>query len=146
MNYQNSIAKFIINNELIGTAWLIDHQFAITAAHCIDDGIENVTLSFPTLSPILATLIDKDTLLDVALLKLEQPQSDLKPLEISKRPNSAFDKWLAHGYPGAVIDRFGAGISIGGEILNFDIQFKDQCHWRRGNPLWLPAPTNRDFS
>jgi len=126
MDYDKSIAKLLINNELIGTAWLIDHKFAITAAHCIDDGIKNVTLLFPAIDSIPATLIDKDAHLDVALLKLEQPQSNLKPFGISKRPDSAIqtDKWVAHGYPGVVSDRFDTGIGIGGEIRNFDIQFE----------------------
>ena len=114
MDYDKSIAKLFINNELMGTAWLIDHQFAITAAHCIDDGSENVTLSFPDIDSIPATLIDKDAHLDVALLKLEQSQFDLKPLEISKRPDSDFqtNNWFAHGYPEVVVKRFPNGITI----------------------------------
>ncbi len=121
----NSIAKLIINGELMGTAWLIDHQFAITAAHYFDNDVEGVTLSFPTVDLIAVALIEKDVQLDVALLKLEQTQNKLQPLKISKRPTSAqHNKWEAHGYPGVIIDRFNAGITIGGEVRNFWIQFK----------------------
>jgi tetratricopeptide (TPR) repeat protein len=127
MNYINSIAKLLIDENLIGTAWLIEHQYAITAAHCIDDGIENVTLSFPTIqSP--ARLIDKNAHLDVALLKLEQPQSKrLQPLAIGKCSDLDMTdqaNWLAHGYPGIISDRFNTGITIGGEVRNFYIRFE----------------------
>jgi WD40 repeat protein len=158
-NLTNSIAKLFIcklviykdkngvkeckKKVLMGTAWLIDHQFAITAAHCIndsiktvvqqfaitatnciDDGIKSVTLSFPTINSIQATLVHKDALLDVALLKLEQPQFNLQPLEISKRPDLAFqtNNWFAHGYP-SMVSEFNMGMSIGGSIENFKTNF-----------------------
>lgn len=128
MNYLKSIAKLYIKNQFVGTAWLINTEFVITAAHCVGKHTNNITVTFGFGEAIAVMPIDCDEDLDIALLKLDIPQFESERLEIVKRPSSNVDishmsEWLAHGYPNAVNDRFNAGLSIGGRVRNIDSQF-----------------------
>jgi len=125
MDFKRSIAKVLIDNQFSGTAWLINLQFAITAEHCVRHKTQNITLEFNDGLSISVQVIVTDKLLDVALLKLNKADLSLHRLEISKPPlfSSGSDSWKAHGYPAVLNDRFSTGISIGGKVRNFKVEF-----------------------
>lgn len=126
MDFTKSIAKLYIEGHFVGTAWLINLEFAITAAHCIEDKYtqKNITLKFYNQKELVVTFIAKDSALDAALIKINNPQTTYKRLEIGRRLfASTVTNWKAHGYPDVINDRFNAGITITGNVTNHKIQF-----------------------
>ena len=126
MDLSKSIARLYVNGQPTGTGWLINLEYVITAAHCLGRHTKKITLKFSDDQSIATELVEQDIIMDVALLKIQKPQPMLyKRLEIIKIPEDLGEtyNWKAHGYPASVSDRFNAGITIGGEVRNFDISF-----------------------
>jgi exonuclease SbcC len=103
-----SIAKVIIDGVPKGTAWLIQAQHVVTAAHCV--GTEGTNARIQFFNPannsfdaeVDATVVRRNLLLDAALLRLSVPRPDLAPLVVSKYgTENSHPNWNGAGFPAA---------------------------------------------
>ncbi|MGJ8649495.1 MAG: ABC-three component system protein [Opitutaceae bacterium] len=100
-----SSAKITENGELRGTAWLIDPTHAVTAAHCVSQGIDGIyQLSFQSSTgfhePVDAKVVSYRDTLDGALLEiLGDMPANLTALEVCYRGSSGAPSWQADGFP-----------------------------------------------
>ncbi len=124
-DYTEYIAKVFRNSKLIGTGWLINDQTFITAGHCFDKGEKNICIKsrqgedFPS-----SVRMDPD--LDAAILQVDNMKLKLKPLAVCHRPESQDNQaysWKSYGFPVSVKDVLPEGMTIGGEIRNFNAIF-----------------------
>lgn len=93
-----------------GTGWLVSPRHVLTALHTIEDpegrAAEHVTVRFcgDDVGQVLeASVIGRDSALDVCLLLLQEPVSQ-RPLDIGTEPVRPGSSWYAFGFPGAKLD------------------------------------------
>lgn len=165
----NSIAKLFVNNTFIGSAWFLNDNLIITTAHSIENDCpaESLALLFGDAKIKIKEIVEKNDNLDFAILEVENKSSEIEILTYIKRPSQTNKnkviRWYSHGYPGLLIEDFESGISIGGEVREFDIQFKkssviqlnciDSANYTdfeeaslggmSGAPVFIPEQTNK---
>tara|TARA_B110001469_G_C9648769_1_gene329853 strand:+ start:1636 stop:3363 length:1728 start_codon:yes stop_codon:yes gene_type:complete len=100
-----SSAKITENEELRGTAWLIAPTHAVTAAHCVSQGIGGIyQLSFQSSTgfheSVNAKVVSYHDTLDGALLEiLGDLPANFSALEVCHRGSSGGSRWKADGFP-----------------------------------------------
>lgn len=119
-NHRASIARLLVNDRHVGSAWLMVEKVVCTASHCVKDceiGAE-VKLEFPTNSTV-GILLVSDVELDIALIVIESLDG-IEPLQMVARPLTATgsSNWELHGYPVGLHDTGlqNSGLTLGGAI------------------------------
>lgn len=111
------VARLMAGTEHQGSAWLICGEYALTALHCVqsDDGFArtDLTLVFHGQSlQIEADILETADDIDVALLKLKTPITDLRNvISLSRSKVELSDELGLHGHPAAAISS-PQGISV----------------------------------
>lgn len=111
------VARLMAGTEHQGSAWLICGEYALTALHCVqsDDGFArtDLTLVFNGQSlQIEADILETADDIDVALLKLKTPITDLRNvISLSRSKVELSDELGLHGHPAAAISS-PQGISV----------------------------------
>lgn len=130
---KQATAQVIVEGELLGTAWLCAPDLALTSAHVVGELPlqeiidEQVTLIFPDSEvTATATMSDTDFHLDIALLRVQNPEaiSTITPILIadsSSQVDTANQNWIAWGFPIGHSE----GLFINGDIVSFDGEIDD---------------------
>ena len=118
MMLARKVARLMTGTVHQGSAWLICGEYALTALHCVqsDDGVirSEISIVFPGQSLQLdVEVLDSVERIDVALLKLKVPISDLSNvINLSRSAVELRDELALHGHPAAATAASPAGISI----------------------------------
>ena len=112
------VARLMAGTVHQGSAWLICGEYAVTALHCVqsDDGVPRSALSLVFHGQsvqIDADIFAKAELIDVALLKLKTPITDLgNVISLSRSTVMLNDELALHGHPAAAAAASPGGISV----------------------------------
>lgn len=107
MMLARKVARLMAGNDHQGSAWLICGEYALTALHCVqsDDGLARADLSLVFHGQTLrleAEILEKAEQIDVALLKLKTPISNLgNVINLSRSAVELSDELGLHGHPAA---------------------------------------------
>ncbi|URW82166.1 serine protease [Alcaligenes sp. DN25] len=121
MMLARKVARLMAGAEHQGSAWLICGEYALTALHCVqsDDGLARADLSlvfhgssqFQSLH-LKVEILEKAECIDVALLKLKTPITDLgNVINLSRGAVESSDELALHGHPAAAASS-SQGISV----------------------------------
>ncbi|TWU44932.1 hypothetical protein Q31b_01030 [Novipirellula aureliae] len=120
-DFRHSVARLLVSDQHVGSAWLISRKIVCTADHCVVDSElnTNVELIFPSCR-ITGTVVEKDADLDIALIEVDPESHTIEPLPIIARPMQLkpSTQWQLHGHPvqNAEVDE--GGLTLEGHISN----------------------------
>lgn len=124
MSLSGKIARLRNNQGHLGTAWMIDPKFALTACHCVrmGDGTfwDNLTLLFFGIdTPVQVKVKEAIPELDTALLEVIDTSVDLsnRVIYLSHRACQKNDKVYVIGHPLAELDRNPRGFTLRATVI-----------------------------
>lgn len=95
-------------NEGSGSAWLLSSSYLVTNNHVVEHMVEPIWVRMPNQDEIRATLVGRDELTDLAVLRI--PENHVTPLELRQSPPRLGEICLAFGSPLGV---FPESVSLG---------------------------------
>jgi hypothetical protein len=101
----NNVCKVIVGDKnKHGTGFLISNEFILTAFHVVRDFTNNIKVKFESIEKEikveLSELIDKNLKdLDIALLKINNPDLIYKPIPIMETSLYHGQEWRSKGFP-----------------------------------------------
>ena len=118
-----SSVKLVEADRVVGTAWMISEELALTAAHCLRQDTTRAEIHLRA-GRWEVEVIDRDVDLDAALLRLVPPlQPDLPaPMLLSARPDIHVETgWRALGFPDVFLENRPDGFTLDGSVSDFPV-------------------------